>query len=250
MSPAATPLPLSQLRPPRPLGVSGSRSGGLHGPAADASTLCRLPDQARGEGQDLEEEMVPVWHGPQTTSLLYRLDWPGEWCVCTCWLWVYMNESLSTVTIATTFMTWIDPSSPNEYVGVFFFLSCFFFCCRLWWEEAKGGHLLPGHRRSLLRPSTNSHFCEFSYSTPTIKVKECLWMRVCDKTLDFASAWDRFDECRLNWTLSWWRFSLECYIWCTGQRVAGSLNSLSKSWTNIKLTKVHGHIVKDIFFKI
>lgn len=126
VSPAAAPLPLSQLRPPRPLGVSGSRSGGLHGPAADASTLCRLPDQARGEGQDLEEEMVPVWHGPQTTSLLYRLDWPGEWCVCTCRLRVYMNESLSTVTIATTFMTWIDPSSPNEYVGVFFYLASSF----------------------------------------------------------------------------------------------------------------------------
>lgn len=77
-------LPLPELWPAGACGVSGSRGKQLHGSAADVSTLRGLPDQARGEGEDVEEEMVPVRHGPQTTSLLYRLDWLERPCVCVC----------------------------------------------------------------------------------------------------------------------------------------------------------------------
>lgn len=77
---AAQPAPVSvsKLWPSGPRGVSGSRGHRLHGPAADVSALRGLPDQERREGEDVEEEMVPVWHGPQTTRLLYRLDWLGK----------------------------------------------------------------------------------------------------------------------------------------------------------------------------
>lgn len=72
------PVSVSKLWPSGPCGVPGSWGHRLHGPAADASTLRRLPHQERREGEDVEEEMVPVWHGPQATSLLYRLDWLGK----------------------------------------------------------------------------------------------------------------------------------------------------------------------------
>lgn len=200
MPPTAAPLPLSQLWPSRPLGVSGSRGGRLHRPAADASALCWLPDQARGEGEDLEEEMVPVWHGPQATSLLHRLDWPGARCAPSFQLLRWFSWNL-------------------------------LFCRRLWWEEAKGGHLLPGHRGGLLRPSTNCHFGEFPLSIISYHRSKT----VCSKTLDFASLWDQFDECSLNWTLTQWSCSLESHIrW----RV-----NLSAIWTNIRQTEVCGHFL-------
>lgn len=65
-------LPNAELWPSGSCGESGSWCCGVSRRSFDATAMLRFPDETRRPGEDVEEEMVPLRHGPSQTGVLHR----------------------------------------------------------------------------------------------------------------------------------------------------------------------------------
>lgn len=84
-------LPYGELWPSGSCGESGSQRSGVSGRSVVATAMLRFPDEARWPGEDVEEEMVPLWHGPPQTGVLHR------WGTSPCWTHHGVPECSSSV---------------------------------------------------------------------------------------------------------------------------------------------------------